>query len=206
MEPQTSLPIFLSSVVLISLSGVMTPGPVFAVTVAKGYESRKAGILIALGHGLVEVPLIFLLFFGLSEFFRSVLVQKTASLLGGSVLIILGLQIFKNRRKISLKPQLSEYGSLFSGFAATAANPYFFLWWATVGATFIFEASVFGYMGIALFTIVHWSCDLAWYTFVAFTVFKSRRFWTQKVFEAVFLFCFTVLTAFGIWFLFSALL
>jgi threonine/homoserine/homoserine lactone efflux protein len=139
MEPQTSLPIFLSSVVLVSLSGVMAPGPVFAVTVAKGYESRKAGILIALGHGLVEVPLIFLLFFGLSEFFRSVLVQKTASLLGGSVLIILGLQMFKNRRKVSLKPQLSGYGSLFSGFAATAANPYFFLWWATVGATFIFE-------------------------------------------------------------------
>jgi len=68
MEPQTSLPIFLSSVVLVSLSGVMAPGPVFAVTVARGYESRKAGILIALGHGLVEVPLIFLLFFGLSEF------------------------------------------------------------------------------------------------------------------------------------------
>jgi len=205
MEP-LSLPIFLSSVVLISLSGVTTPGPVFAVTIAKGYESGKAGILIALGHGLVEIPLIFLLFFGLSEFFRSAMVQKTVSLLGGSVLIILGFQMFRNRRKISLKPQRSKYGSLFSGLAATAANPYFFLWWATVGATLIFEASVFGYIGIALFTIVHWSCDLAWYTFVAFTIFKSRRFWTQKVFEVIFLFCFIVLTAFGIWFLVPALL
>ena len=125
MEP-LSLPIFLSSVVLISLSGVMTPGPVFAVTVAKGYRSGKAGILIALGHGLVEVPLIFLLFFGLSEFFRSAMVQKTVSLLGSSVLIILGFQMFRNHRKICLKPQRSEYGSLFSGLAATAANPYFF--------------------------------------------------------------------------------
>ena len=162
--------------------------------------------MIALGHGLVEIPLIFLLFFGLSEFFRSAMVQKTVSLLGSSVLIILGFQMFRNHRKICLKPQRWNMVHYFLDLLQQLQTRTFFLWWATVGATLIFEASVFDYIGIALFTIVHWSCDLAWYTFVAFTIFKSRRFWTRKVFEVVFLFCFIVLTAFGIWFLVSAFL
>jgi threonine/homoserine/homoserine lactone efflux protein len=206
MEPLTSLPIFLSSVILISLSGVMAPGPVFAVTVAKGYESRNAGIFIALGHGLVEIPLILLLFLGLSEFFRSVSIQKIVSLLGGLALIALSFQMVRGRKKTSLKPRPSEYGSLLSGFIATAANPYFFLWWATVGASLILKASAFGHAGIMLFTIVHWSCDLAWDTLVAFTIFSSRRFWTEKVLDIISIFCATILAVFGVWFLISVLL
>ncbi|MEM1536258.1 MAG: LysE family transporter [Candidatus Bathyarchaeia archaeon] len=206
MEPVMDLPIFIASVVLISLSGVMAPGPVFAVTVAKGYESKKAGALIALGHGVIEFPLIFLLYLGLSEFFRSVHVQKTVSFVGGIVLIFLGFQMFRNRGKIGLKPQSSGYTSLVAGFIATTANPYFFLWWATVGATLVLNASMFGYLGIVLFAVVHWSCDLVWDTFVSITVFKSRRLWTQKVFDVIFAFCFAVLAVFGVWFIASALL
>jgi threonine/homoserine/homoserine lactone efflux protein len=56
--------IFLVSVVFTSLSGVMVPGPVFAVTVAHGYKNKIAGALIALGHGAIEFPLMFLIFFG----------------------------------------------------------------------------------------------------------------------------------------------
>lgn len=206
MESATDFPLFLASVVLISLSGVMTPGPLFAVTIAKGYESKKAGILIALGHGVIEVPLIFLLYFGLSELFRSVYIQKTIGLVGGLVLILMGFKLFKNRKKISVKPQHSEQASLVAGFVATAANPYFFLWWATVGAAMVLDASLFGYVGLVLFTVVHWSCDLAWDAFVSITVFKSRRLWNQKVFNIIFTFCFAVLAVFGVWFVFSALL
>ena len=60
---------FLLSVVFVSLSGVMMPGPVFAVTVAKGYRSKVAGVLIALGHGAIEFPLMFLIYFGFTQFF-----------------------------------------------------------------------------------------------------------------------------------------
>ncbi|MEM2254749.1 MAG: LysE family transporter [Candidatus Bathyarchaeia archaeon] len=188
------------------MSGVMAPGPVFAVTIAKGYEDKKAGALIAVGHGAIEIPLILLLFFGLSELFRSALTQKIVGLLGGVILIYMGFGMLRKREEQNMDPQHLGYTSFVAGFVATAANPYFFLWWATVGATLILNASLFGYMGLALFTIVHWSCDLAWDTFVSMTVFKSRRFWTQKVFKVVFMFCFIVLTVFGSWFIASALL
>lgn len=206
MEPVADLPLFLASVALISLSGVMAPGPVFAVTVAKGYESKKAGALIAMGHGAIEFPLIFLLYLGLSEIFRSILVQKAVGFVGGVILIFLGFEMFRKRGRTSVEPQRLGYTSFVAGFVATAANPYFFLWWATVGATLILNAALFGYIGLALFSVVHWFCDLAWDTFVSMTVFKSRRFWSPKVFNIVFTFCFAVLTFFGLWFIVSALL
>ncbi|UCC91018.1 MAG: lysine transporter LysE, partial [Dehalococcoidia bacterium] len=58
---------FLASVAVISLSGVMMPGPAFAVTVAKSYKSPFAGIKVALGHALVEVPVMVLIYRGLTR-------------------------------------------------------------------------------------------------------------------------------------------
>jgi len=202
----TDFPLFLASVVFISLSGVMTPGPVFAVTVAKGYKSKVAGVLIALGHGAVEFPLILLLFFGLSGFFASTIVQKIIGVVGGAVLIYMGFQTFKNRKEANVETSHSGHASFIAGLVATGANPYFFVWWATVGVALIWNASVFGTFGLLAFATVHWLCDLAWDTFVSVTVFKSRRFLNERVFTMVFLFCFAVLVAFGFWFIISALL
>lgn len=206
METITDFYIFLASVALVSLSGVMMPGPVFAVAVAKGCESKKAGTLIAVGHGAIEFPLIFLMYLGLSGLFCAILVQRTISLLGGLILICMGFQMFKTRKKASEEPQHSGHTSFVAGLVATGANPYFFLWWATVGATLILNASIFGFAGLIAFAVVHWLCDFVWDTFVSLTVFKSRRFWTEKVFNVVYFFCLAVLALFGLWFILSALL
>ncbi|MBS7620667.1 LysE family transporter, partial [Candidatus Bathyarchaeota archaeon] len=196
----------LASVAFISLSGVMMPGPVFAVTVAKGYRSKTAGVLIALGHGAVEFPLILLLYFGLSGFFSSTFVQKVIGFVGGVVLVYMGFQTFKTRREVSVEASHSGHASFIAGLIATGANPYFFVWWATVGAALIWNASLFGVVGLLAFATVHWLCDLAWDTLVSLTVFKSRRFWNERIFTLVFLFCFATLVVFGLWFIISTLL
>ena len=59
-----SLLLFLFEAVLISLSGVMAPGPMTAFAVGKGSESPHAGALIAIGHGIVEVSLMISVFYG----------------------------------------------------------------------------------------------------------------------------------------------
>ena len=48
------LPILLS-IVVISFSGVMMPGLMFAVTLTKGYKSPWAGTQISPGHAVIEV-------------------------------------------------------------------------------------------------------------------------------------------------------
>ena len=197
---------FLLSVAFISLSGVMMPGPVFAMAVAKGYKDRRAGILIALGHAAVEFPLMFLIFFGFTWFFSSITVQKVVGLDGALIMIYTGLSLFKTQEKENEEQADSKRGSFVVGVLTTVANPYFFLWWITIGAALILNASAFGFTAFLAFTLVHWSCDLFWDAFVSASVYGTRRFWTAKAYKLVFAFCFIVLVAFGVWFIVSALL
>ncbi len=197
---------FLISVVLLSLSGVMMPGAVFAITIVKGYRNKIAGVLIALGHGAVEFPLMFLIYLNFTWFFASTAVQKIMGVVGGLILIFMGIQIFRTQKGKGEVYKDSGHGPFVAGFLATIANPYFFLWWATIGANLILNAVAFGLVGFLLLAITHWSCDLGWDTFVSVVVFKSRRFWTENVRKIVFGFCFMVLTGFGLWFIISALL
>jgi len=86
----SNLLLFLLSVIAISLSGVMTPGPMFAVTIAKGKFDENAGLYIALGHGIIEIPLIVLIYFGFSQFFTYELVKKSIGFIGGIMLLYMG--------------------------------------------------------------------------------------------------------------------
>ena len=54
----------LGTVFLTSLSGVMAPGPMFTMTLAKSYKSPWTGAQVSLGHAVIEVPLILLIYFG----------------------------------------------------------------------------------------------------------------------------------------------
>ena len=206
MEIITDFYFFLLSVIFISLSGVMAPGPLFAVTIAKSFKDKMAGVLISFGHGVIEFPLMFLIYFGFTLLEPESLTHKMISLVGGLILIYMGIQMLKTRKETATESSYSKYGSLVSGILATGANPYFILWWFTNGAALVINASIFGFFGVLIFAITHWSCDLLWNTFVSLTVFKSKRFWTKRVHEIVFGFCVLVFIGFGAWFVISTIL
>ena len=194
------------SVVFISLSGVLLPGPLFAVTIEKAAKRKTAGALIAVGHGVVEFPLMFLIFFLLSQFEVPWFIQAGVGLVGGVLMIFMGAQTFRNRKREDEKHVGSMQDSLLAGIRTTAANPGFILWWLTVGTTLILNAKIFGLGGFSVFAGLHWSCDFVWYTFVAFLIFKSHRFWTPRIRQAITFFCVAVLVGFGAYFFGSALL
>jgi threonine/homoserine/homoserine lactone efflux protein len=131
--------------------------------------------------------------------------QKIIGVAGGLILIYMGFRTLKTQNEDSKRPSHSRHGSIVSGILATSANPYFLLWWATIGAALIMNASFFGFLGFSTFAVTHWSCDLLWNTFVSLTVFKTRRFWTRKIQRAVFALCSATLTAFGVLFIVSAI-
>jgi len=196
---------FLLSVIVISLSGVMMPGPVFAVTVAKSYKSQLAGTQIALGHALVEIPLILLIYFGFARFFQDELVRLTLSVLGGAVLIWLGIGMFRARTSVVGMGKDLPYNSLVAGVVTSAVNPFFIVWWATIGSMLIMKSLEFGTTGFALFVPVHWLCDLAWLSFVSILVYKTQSLWGRKFQEGLFIVCSLLLIGFGGWFLTSGL-
>ncbi len=196
--------LFLASVILISLSGVLMPGPLFAVMLQKASKSRNAGALIALGHGIVEFPLMFLIFFILSQFEIPIWIQTVVGLVGGLLMVFMGVQTFRNRHKTE-QVHVSKRDSLLAGVWTTAANAGFILWWLTIGTTLILNAKLFGFIGFSVFAGVHWLVDFLWYTVVALLIFKSQRFFTERSRQGITLFCVAVFIGFGTYFFGSAL-
>jgi threonine/homoserine/homoserine lactone efflux protein len=206
MEYITNFSLFLSSVLLISLSGVLMPGPLFAVTVKKAATSKISGALIALGHGVVEFPLMFLIFFLLSQFEIPTSAQVAVGIVGGGLMIFMGVQSFRNRHKPDSLVVAPKRDSVFAGIYTTAVNAGFILWWLTIGTALILNAKLFGLIGFSVFAGVHWLCDFTWYTATAFLIFKSQRFWNDRVRMGITLFTIAVFIGFGIFFIISALL
>ena len=205
MEFISDFYVFLASVLLISLSGVLMPGPLFAVTIKKAAKSKTAGALIAVGHGIVEFPLMFLIFFVLSQFDIPSFVQVAVGLVGGFLMIFMGLKAFRNRHKQEEATVSLKKDSVLAGVWTTAANAGFILWWLTIGTTLILNAKLFGLLGFSVFAGVHWLADFSWYTVVALLIFKSQRFWTERTRMGITLFCVAVFIGFGAYFMGSAL-
>ena len=200
-----SLGLFLLSAAGISLSGVMAPGPLTAATITKGYRDKNAGIYIALGHAIIELPIMALVYLGFSHFITSPEAKNFIGIAGGIMLIFMGAMMFRTMRKSSGEMTDLPYNSLTTGIIMTGANPYFFLWWATIGITLIAGAAKFGLYGLITFAVIHWLCDLVWEQIVSMTVFKTKHLWTQRAQHIVFSICALVLIGFGIWFCISTL-
>ncbi|MGQ9543844.1 MAG: LysE family transporter [Candidatus Bathyarchaeia archaeon] len=198
--------LFLASVVVISLSGVMVPGPVTAVTITEGRRDGNAGALVAVGHGIMEVPLMILIYLGFTQLFTHEVVRRGIGFIGGLMLGFMGLQMFKAKERVEYDEVDVKFSPVLSGVAATGANPYFFLWWVTVGSALIVNSTIFGFEGFILFAITHWLCDFFWDLLLSKVVFKSRSLWSLRVHKMVFSICASILILFGVWFLCSALI
>jgi threonine/homoserine/homoserine lactone efflux protein len=201
MSPPLDIFIFLLTVGFISLSGVLMPGPVFAASIIKGVERKHAGAWIALGHLSVEVPLILCIIAGLYFVFTNQWVKAGIGLIGGVLLIFLGIRMIQMRWDKEVIKTAFPYHPFVAGVITTISNPYFILWWATVGASLIIWALTFGLVGIVGFIIVHESCDLGWDYFVAYASFKSRDLWTEKRKAYIFGICGLLLVLFGVYFI-----
>lgn len=195
---------FLTSVAAISLTGVMMPGPVTAVTVMEGRKSGNAGAAVAVGHAFIELPLILFIYFGLAHVFTVSYVRAVVGLAGGGFLTYTGFSAMRGVKENFSQAETSS-GALIGGLLATAVNPYFFLWWATVGSTLIMNSLLFGLLGLALFISTHWSCDLAWNLLLSKAMFKSRRYLKPLTMKAINMGLSLLLVGFGLAFMATGL-
>ena len=196
---------FLLSVVVISLSGVMMPGPMFAMTVAKSYRSPWAGTQIALGHAVIEIPLILIIYFGFAPFFQNTIVQLLLSILGGGMIFWLGISMFRARTEVVLAGKNLPYNAFTAGIITSALNPFFLVWWATIGSMLIMKSLDFGTTGLIAFIVVHWLCDLVWLSFISILIYRTHTLWGRKFQEWLFIACSLLLIGFGGWFLISGI-
>lgn len=197
--------LFLSEVVAISLSGVMAPGPVTAAAIAMGARSRFAGALIAIGHGLIEFPLMILIVLGMDKVLKSTGTQIVIGLTGGLFLWIMAIQMLSSlRHAVSQATGPTKGGPIAAGVLLSGGNPYFLLWWATVGLALATTARGFGVWAFVLFAVVHWLCDLAWLWALSWASFKGSALLGPIVQRIVLVVCSVALLAFGIFFAYRA--
>lgn len=212
------LTLFMTAFV-VGLSGAMMPGPMLTLTI--GEVSRKgfwAGPLIVAGHALVELILVGSLALGLSYFMQQSVITGSIGLFGGAVLIWMGWGI--GRDALAHKVGFAVTGgnataettercektgmpAWFSGALTSVANPYWSLWWATVGMGYVVMAEQIGTGGLAAFYTGHILSDLAWYGLVAMIVHTGRDFINATVFQAVLVSCGCFLVLLGGYFLYS---
>jgi threonine/homoserine/homoserine lactone efflux protein len=191
----------LGAVITASLSGVMMPGPMFTVTLAKSLKSPWAGVMVSFGHAVIEVPLILLIYFGLKGFFQNNIFQLVLSVLGGGMIIWMSYDLFRSRNKIVREGKDTSYNAFVAGILMSGLNPFFLFWWATAGLAILqkFFESV-GVWGLPFFILVHWACDLIWLSLISYSIFKTHKFWGQKLQELIFILLSILLVYFGIQF------
>lgn len=179
----------------------MMPGPVLTVTISE--SARRgfwAGPLITLGHGLLETLLLALLMLGFSSFFQSSLVIGTIGIIGALALWGFAFLMLKGLRGLSLELSARQQGGtnpVMAGAITSLANPYWTVWWATIGLGYLFISAAFGLTGVIIFFIGHISADLLWYSAVSFFVWKGRKFISDKVYRGIIFCCALMLLAFG---------
>ena len=71
------------------------------------------------------------------------------------------------------------------GILVSLANPYWSLWWATIGLAYVLQSRRWGIAGVIVFFLGHIAADLLWYSTVSFSVGKGRAVFTTKIYRAV---------------------
>ncbi len=202
----STLPAFLPWVLGLSASGVMMPGPVTAVVISKGAQSKWAGLMMAVGHAVVEWPLMAIIYFGVSAFLKSDGVQIGLGLAGGLLLMWLSVGLLKAEPlAMDTRYEGAHRNAIVAGIVTSTASPYFFLWWATVGVTIVTGAKAFGGGWMVVTGGIHWLFDAAWLLFISFFVFFLRRFLTPAVQRAISVVCGLTLVGFGAYFIYRAI-
>ncbi|HLE34425.1 MAG TPA: LysE family transporter [Nitrososphaerales archaeon] len=158
------------TVILVSTSGVLSPGPLFFANLLYGSKyGYKAGLKCSYGHTIVELPLILLLAFGALNLEAFPTFKVVISIIGGIALLAFAtMQILSVIRKKNQLTIQIKHSPLLIGIIFSALNPFFIIWWLTVGLKMITEALLLASMfGLAFMFLMHIWMDYAWLTSIA---------------------------------------
>ncbi len=198
--------IFVTSFI-IAFSGAMMPGPLLTVTISESARRGGwAGPKLIAGHAVLEITLIAAILLGLAPFLQNETFFIVVALAGGGIMIWMAWGMFRSIPSLKLenKAASKRSGNIFlSGALMSLANPYWIIWWATIGLGYIISSMKYGMTGIIVFFIGHILGDLVWYSSISFAIGKGRNLFTDKVYKILIASCAAFLAAFALWLIFT---
>ena len=190
----------------IALSGAMMPGPLFTSIVANSpRHGFKTGPLFILGHAMLELVMIAAIVLGLSNFIENESILRWIAIVGAGILIFFGIKMMRSLKGLKLdlegKQKMSSKNLVILGITMSVVNPFWTIWWLTIGLGFVLAAKKAGMIAIAIFFLGHILADLGWYSAVSFMITAGRRFISDGIYKGLIAVCAVVLIGFGIYFL-----
>jgi threonine/homoserine/homoserine lactone efflux protein len=192
---------------LIGLTGALAPGPTLVATINASLAGNwTAGLKVSLGHILIETAVFFLIILGLAGVAKPSAIA--IAVIGGTALIVFGIMTIRGSRSATLStaPEKAAASPYVAGFLTSAANPYFWIWWLSVGSALLINALAGGLILAAVFMLGHWSADVGWYTFVSTGVAKGRTIFPDTTYHRIMAVCGVFLVLFGLSYLAGAFL
>lgn len=182
---------------LIGLTGAAVPGPMlFATIEASLRRGWTAGPLIVLGHAAVEVLICGVILLGFS--IANDIVFDAVSLVGGGALIIFGVTTIRSSRNATFDVKGGVTGSpVVAGALTSVSNPYFLVWWLTIGNSMILDGLRIGVVAALLFIIGHWIADLVWYVSVSMISGSGGKLMSDRTYHTFLAGCGVFLLCFG---------
>ena len=205
--------IFFGSLI-VAFSGALMPGPMLTLVIASvAQKGFWTSVFIVIGHSILELLIVISFYLGVLKYLDNPLVIKIISIVGGAFLIYMAVSIIVSiaRKKIKLDLDAKSIAKNLDtkntfiitgkGILISLANPYWHVWWLTIGATFMIKSVQHSFGGVAFFYTGHILADFIWYLFVGFLVSTGRRFFNQKIYIGILIVCSLFLLYLGVRFI-----
>ncbi len=191
---------------LIGLTGALAPGPTLVATVNSSLKTGwTAGPKIALGHAVVELLIFILIVLGLAAAAQQQqqVYSHYIAVVGGLALIIFGLLTVKESKNASLvfAAENKTENPYLAGIITSAANPYFWVWWLSVGSALVIDGLRGGLVLAAIFMIGHWGADFGWYMLVSASLDRGKKILSEANYQRILAVCGSFLIFFGLYYL-----
>lgn len=206
------LTLIFTTALLVGFSGALMPGPLTAVTVEHAFRRGcPAAPLASLGHALLEAVMVVLLLAGLGQLLAWPYVAGVIGVAGGLVLAWMGCGMIRSALSGDLSLESSSgdkkgfRSPFWGGLIATASNPYWFLWWATIGAGYVALSRNHGIAGVLLFFSGHILADFIWLSLIAAVLVSGKRWLTDRIYKGIVFALGLFLCGFSLYFFWSGL-
>lgn len=191
----------------IGLTGAIMPGPLLALTLRESLSRSKwSALWLSGGHSLCELLMVIALAAGLTRLAPTNVIAGPVGIVGGGILFWMGISASKQIHGEVRIPDNSESPAggpslLVSGAAVTVTNPYWTIWWLTVGlAQVLMWGAKAGTAGIIAFYVGHICSDFLWFGLVGLAVGSGRQMLKENLYRRVLQACGVFLLFFGLLF------
>jgi len=186
----------------LGLTGALAPGPTFVATVNASISGGwTTGPKVMLGHMLAELALFILIVFGLAAV--ALPYTPVITVIGGIALVIFGALTLGGSRNVSIQntPSGIVTNPYLTGLVTSLANPYFWLWWLSIGSAMVIAGLEGGFVLAGIFMVGHWCADLGWYTLVSYGISRGTVFLSDRTYQIIMALCGIFLVLFGAYYL-----